>query len=124
MPNPTNQPDPLQLKQLAEKLNNNSQELISVLENIIGDLREAPFKLRDLHNKKDYTQLSAAAHKYKSSLSYLGSESLTDWVNQLMLDSKHRPETADLSGQIDQIMAHARAYLPEMLQYLSALKKV
>jgi HPt (histidine-containing phosphotransfer) domain-containing protein len=123
MPNPSNQPDALQIKQLAEKLNNNPQELIPILENIIGDLREAPFKLRDLYHKKNYGQLAEAAHKYKSSLSYLGSESLTEWVNQLMLDSKHRPETADLSGQIGQIMTHARAYLPELLQYLSALKK-
>jgi HPt (histidine-containing phosphotransfer) domain-containing protein len=121
-PNKPTTPAPIDFKKLEDTLLNKKNDLIEVIESIIRALRETPFSMRQLVQKQDFPTLSTTTHKLKSSVGYLGNPYLTDLLSNMMHQAEQKPNAQQLGEGVEEVIRHAKAYLPSLLSYLNELK--
>ncbi|MBN1112310.1 MAG: Hpt domain-containing protein [Bacteroidales bacterium] len=105
------------------ELTEGSQEFIDEMINIfINQVPEFIVELKTLYNNKDYTELSKAAHKAKSSVSIVGMNQLADNLKTLEMLAKEGISPERYKDIIDSFEFNCNSACEELKYYLQTVE--
>ncbi|MEM6767826.1 MAG: Hpt domain-containing protein [Bacteroidota bacterium] len=90
----------IQYDQLEELTGSDPQFMVEILEMIVEQTPEVLDDMDTLMESSSFGDLSARAHKYKSTINILGGNALTEVTKELEIQAKQNPTLDNLSPLI------------------------
>ncbi|MDW7690379.1 Hpt domain-containing protein [Flammeovirgaceae bacterium SG7u.111] len=97
---------------ITDVANGRTELLVKLLKTISANLEEYPINMQNAFDKGDYMSLGEIAHKYKSSVGYLGNEGFTQLLT--MIDQIRDEEVVDAE--------ETKLFLDEVINHSASIK--
>ncbi len=92
-----------------------------LLEMLIEELPDEIAKMKSLVNASNWEELSSVAHKMKSTLSYVGNETMTESNKTIEISAKNSPSPDEITGLMDKLETNLDRVMTELKIELTRL---
>lgn len=100
--------------QLYDMTGGDAQIVSNLLVVIKKNLLEIPTEIEQLSIENNIVELCKKAHKFKSSIAYLGYDAFSDVLSQLELAIEENRSTADIQTLVEDVKKYATITLQEI----------
>lgn len=112
----------LDFSQLEMLTDGDPEFMIEILEMIVEQSPEVRDQMNALLDDKAYNELSAAAHKYKSSITILGDTSIAQLIKDIETYSSREPDLETLPALVKEFEGICDLFLAEIQTELDRIK--
>lgn len=95
--------------------------LLNLLQVLAKNLKEYPKSMKSLAEKKDWTELRALAHKFKSSVAYLGHEGFVEVLNKLEASVENNAAERDIVAWVEKTRQYSEIVLDKVVDKIEEL---